>query len=231
MALRSVVPPRASLYPTSPHLTTPHLSHLVASRRVTARLAAPRPLKYEVQTNFIFEAARASILLHSRIHLSLLRHDSRQRCQPINPFVRSGNKRRVLMDLRAASIFPLSRLILFARKRHEPARVTTLLLVCASNSDREANPRGFSATGIEIKRTLRRSKAHSSHPANFYIEFASNSMRITRPSSRKYRAAVLSLKAALETWLAAQNIADKTFFRPKRSSENANLTCLCSTFR
>jgi len=45
----------------------------------------------EVQTNFIFEAALA-ILLHSRIHLSLLRHDCRHRCRPINPFVRSGTK-------------------------------------------------------------------------------------------------------------------------------------------
>lgn len=90
----------------------------VASRRVVLA----RELRYEVQTNFIFEAA--SILLHSRIHLSLLRHD-RRRPTPVSAyksFRQVGNKRRVLMDLRATSIFPLSRLILFARQHHKSAR-------------------------------------------------------------------------------------------------------------
>lgn len=60
-------------------------------RFLFARVNDARPPWHEVQTNFIFEAALA-ILLHSRIHLSLLRHDRRHRCRPINPFVRSGTK-------------------------------------------------------------------------------------------------------------------------------------------
>lgn len=109
-----------------------------------ARVNDARPPRHEVQTNFIFEAAAGHstsfadpfVFVTARPPTSLSAYKS---------FRQVGNKRRVLMDLRARPVSSHYRLILFfcpKTSRTSPAGValTALFADAQSNSDRHENP-------------------------------------------------------------------------------------------